>query len=196
MPKEKIVEETDKTMETELSPLEYAEFIHQIELDRVWLKEASVTNRYGPVRPVPSSNSVKVEGMEWEPTADGFRALHRLKVDIRHRGDADEDEEEDGARLAAEIRVVFAVDYSSSLPMTDALFSRFRKSNLPLNTWPYLREFVSSMTSRMNWQDYYVPTLKVGRRPPSVSQTAMTPEPAPKRRRSTRARKDLPATDG
>ncbi|MHB8576340.1 MAG: hypothetical protein ACYDCQ_13525 [Dehalococcoidia bacterium] len=65
-------------------------------------------------------------------------------------------------RPLAEINAVFALDFTSPLPMTNTIFPIFSENNLPVNTWPYLREFVSTTLGRMNWTPFTLPALKRG----------------------------------
>jgi len=105
----------------------------------------------------------------WEPFADGFRALHRYTVRAQGRGDTTQ----------AVIEVTFAVDFASTQPMTEELFETFGGANLPVNTWPFLREFAAAATGRMGWMPITLPALKIG--------TAMrSPDPATTSKRSRR----------
>src|SRR3712207_6224097 len=62
----------------------------------------------------------------------------------------------------AEIEVTFGLRFRSKQPMTEVFFEVFEEVNLPVNTWPYLREFVSSTLGRMGWQPITLPALKRG----------------------------------
>ena len=64
---------------------------------------------------------------------------------------------EKGKELKAKLSVTFCVTYNSKIPMTDELFEEFKDSNLPLNTWPYFREFVHSGVLRMGWPPFIAP---------------------------------------
>lgn len=178
-----------QAQEAEITHHEYALFIHQMELSRIWLKQASVVNRLGPFPPTRTKKSLRVESAEWEGIDGGFRATHSLTVEISDRKGPSNEMEAQPPLPDAEICVTLAVDYSSALPMSDAVFSKFRTSNLSLNTWPYFREFVSTMTSRMNWSDFFLPTFKVGTRPPKSAAPSLSAavaeagSPVPRRRR-------------
>ncbi|MBL0171693.1 MAG: hypothetical protein IPP90_13395 [Gemmatimonadaceae bacterium] len=45
--------------------------------------------------------------------------------------------------------------------MTDAIFAEFERVNLPLNTWPYFREFLQSTLVRAGWPPFVLPAFKV-----------------------------------
>lgn len=59
--------------------------------------------------------------------------------------------------LKAKIKVVFCVTYESETPMNDDYFERFKARNLPLNTWPYFREYIHNSLSRMGWSSFVAP---------------------------------------
>jgi len=63
----------------------------------------------------------------------------------------------------AKIECIFIVEYASEKPMTDAIFEIFKDVNLPLNTWPYFREFVEQATCRMGLPSLTLPVFQVFR---------------------------------
>ena len=52
------------------------------------------------------------------------------------------------------IKADFCLIYSSEEEFTEVFFERFKNASLPINSWPFFREFVSNITSRM-----YIPPL-------------------------------------
>ncbi|MEO5510413.1 MAG: hypothetical protein ABIS27_07260 [Longimicrobiales bacterium] len=58
------------------------------------------------------------------------------------------------------IKVTVEVGYLAAVPMSDDIFEVFGIRNLPLNTWPYLREFVQSALVRAGWPVYTLPAFK------------------------------------
>lgn len=131
----------------------YAEFIGQIELDTIWLASAKVDNRVGPG--TFESVSIQIQdSARWEPTEMGFRSFSQYSV--RFSGKAN--------KPLAKIEATFVVDYASIAPMTADVFTIFQEANLPLNTWPHLREYLSTTLARMNWPPFTLPALKRGAR--------------------------------
>lgn len=59
-----------------------------------------------------------------------------------------------------EIQYEICAAYNSKEEFTEEFFTIFKKINLPINTWPFFREFVSSMTSRMYIPPITLPLLK------------------------------------
>ncbi len=163
---------TDPSVEDreEISPQMYAAFIGQIELRAIWLASATVTNTSGP--DTPEAGALNIEEItRWEAIATGFRAFHRYRVRLSENDEAH-----------AEIATEFGVEFLSPEPMTDALFAVFARANLPVNTWPYLREFVSATMGRFGWEPFTLPALKRGT-PRKTGTKAPASEEKPKRAR-------------
>ncbi|GEM_PF-1130230 len=137
----------------EVPPREYAAFIDQIELRSIWIQNAGLANHHGPEMPDKGVFDFNSRA-RWEHDPLGFRALHTYTVTLKS-ADA----------TLAELEVTFAVDYDSKEPMTDAIFGVFEAVNLPVNTWPFLREFVASTLGRFGWAPFTIPAFKVGARP-------------------------------
>ncbi|MBM3322758.1 hypothetical protein FJY69_04715 [candidate division WOR-3 bacterium] len=60
------------------------------------------------------------------------------------------------------IECEFAVTYQTAKPMAAAYFDVFKRTSLPLNTWPYWREFVHSTFARMGLPPFILPSVKRG----------------------------------
>ena len=46
--------------------------------------------------------------------------------------------------------------------MTDEIFAIYRDANLSLNTWPYLRSYLSDTLGLMHWSPFTLPVVKMG----------------------------------
>lgn len=161
------------------TPDEYADFIGQIELLDVWLVREQVDNRHGPRAPHRAGVAITSPEPAWEDVRGGFDV--RFPYNVRFA---------DGDTLHAELTVTFGLRFSSSQPMTDRIFNVFKDVNLPVNTWPFLREYVSTTLGRMGWQPFTLPALKQG-----VSDEEDDVEPPPPRRATARARRARASTD-
>lgn len=127
---------------------EYNTFVTQIEITGIRLISAKVDLL--DYSYFPSSTQVKWRARaSYEQGEEEFNVsqLYSLRI-------LDEETNEAKARIS----VTFYVTYSSKIPMSDDLFEEFKTRNLPLNTWPYFREFVHSITMRMGWLDFIAPT--------------------------------------
>jgi hypothetical protein len=133
-----------------VSPEVYRDFIKQLELQSVWLKSCRVVNHVGP--DMPREATVGVEATDgWVPIPTGFDASAVFTAKITS-----------GESLAAFVEVCFGLRYKSEVKMTETLYATFSRVNLPLNGWPYVREFLASTTGRFGWQPFTLPTLKRG----------------------------------
>jgi hypothetical protein len=150
---------------------QYNAFIQQIDLQSVWLASAKVENGVGAEPPDRTDVSIN-RFSTWGVIEGGFLAFDTYTIVL-------------GAPRApaATIEVTFGLDYRSALVMTDALFEPFQQVNLPLNAWPYAREFVASATARMNWVRFTLPALRLD----ALSPAGEHNKPAAPRKAPSRA---------
>ncbi len=161
---------TKQELTTEDSPAisreEYAQFIGQIDLSNIWLHKAHTNNMHGPQTPDQATFRF-ISTARWEPWDGGFRIFHHYIVHV-----------ETVDSPLAELDITLGVDFVSKLPLTDEIFTIFGDVNLPVNTWPFLREFVSTTVGRMGWIPFTIPALKQGvKRPPHPPTTTRTRKP-------------------
>jgi len=130
---------------------DYNDFVKQIEVDNLRIVSAQVNIL--DYSYFPSSTEVKWRmRASYEKTEEQFSVSHRYNVTIL-------DKETNEAK--AKISVTFFVVYSSKIPISDDFFKIFKARNLPLNTWPYFREFVHNVIMRMGWPPFIAPTYVV-----------------------------------
>lgn len=139
------------TAEPRLSPDAYRRFIEHVELKQVLLTNASVRRVRSPVPDGGLAFEHKFTKRGFSHVDGGFEATLHMLVRLL-------DEESDPA--FAEIRAAYSAIYESDVAMTDEIFEIFGDLNLPVNVYPYLREFVHSATSRMGFPGLVLPTLK------------------------------------
>lgn len=130
---------------------EYNEFIKQIKIEGLRIVSARVNildYSYSP-----SSTEVKWSMRAiYEKAEKQFNVSHRYNVTILDK---------ETSEAKAKISVTFFVVYSSKIPVSDDFFNIFKTRNLPLNTWPYFREFIHNITLRMGWPTFIAPTYIV-----------------------------------
>lgn len=146
----------------------YADFIEGLELRSLWLDESRVEKLTftGATTPLIAEIETRNRWVGEETTSlvmHGYRV--RIVADEEDRSTVDA---ELGQTEVATITVEFGLTYTTAIPMTEELFTTFQSVNLPLNTWPYMREYVSSTLSRMGLPAVFVPTFKFSE-PASVS---------------------------
>jgi hypothetical protein len=125
----------------------YNTFIGGIDLVSIRLVRATIDAASTPERRqlVPA---VPERGARYE-NHDGFVLVNH---DLEFTGTYAE-----ASEPVVSIRAEFEVRYSASERMTDALFAVFRQRNLPLNTWPYFREFIHAALARTGWPVFVLP---------------------------------------
>lgn len=137
-----------------LDPDEYGKFIEGLELIQVRLVRLNVESAASfPIK--PSGTSVELEVAEeasYTPVDEGFEVFHRYLLLAK---DAQQPSE-----LLGRIEAEFGLRFKSVQPISQPYFEIFRHFNLPVNTWPYWRELVQSMTARMGWPPITLPLLK------------------------------------
>lgn len=144
-------EEIVTTQKKVLDREEYNNFVKQIEVEDIRIVSAQVNIL--DYSYFPSSAEVKWRTKaSYENMEEQFNVFHRYNMTIW-----DKETKEDKAKIS----VTFLVSYSSKIPISDDLFTIFKVRNLPLNTWPYLREFVHNTTMRIGWPPFVAPTYVV-----------------------------------
>lgn len=129
---------------------EYSDFISQIELRNIWLSSAVMRNYSGPS--VPEDVQLSIEDQaKFDLIESGFICTQFYHALASFGGN-------DAFQIDFELKLQF----DSSQVLTGPLFEIFSEVNLPLNAWPYFREFVASSVGRMGWQPFTLPALKRG----------------------------------
>lgn len=128
----------------------YNEFVQQIEIVDVRLISAKIENISYSSSPTTRKNTIRMSGNY--TNREGF-------VDVYHRYYLTVKDAETSEKVA-KLFVIFGVTYSTKIPMTDEIFDVFNAYNIPLNTWPYFREFAQSSFAKMGWLGLVTPTFK------------------------------------
>jgi hypothetical protein len=130
---------------------DYNNFVNQVEIAD--LRIISAQFKLVDYSYIPSSAKVNLRmSASYEKAEGQFSADHRYNVTISEKGSK-------GAK--AKISVTFRVVYFSKIAISDDLFEIFEARNLPLNTWPYFREFIHNTTLRMGWAPLIAPSYTV-----------------------------------
>lgn len=135
----------------EVSPEEYNAFINQVNLRWVYLESSTMKRSRMPDVTQELSYKDKVGKRRYEAIEGGFCAVLDYQIQLL---------EAEQETPFAEIKCTYAAEYDSETPMTKELFEVFRELNLPLNIWPYVREFVHATTNRMGLPSLVLRSLK------------------------------------
>ena len=135
----------------EISPEEYGEFLQDIELKRIYLADAKAKRKRSPsLEAVLRFNQDMVKS-KFSNIEGGFAATFSFQVQLL---------EDDNEKPFADLTVTYVAEYSSEQKMTKGIFEIFRQYNLPLNLYPYVREYVHTTTNRMGLPSLILPVLK------------------------------------
>ncbi len=131
------------------TPEEYNAFLAGVELQSVRVAYSSVES---PRRYVQGTK--KPEVIEGTPhyvvIPGGFVATFSAGLDCVNDGD-----------IVTSIAGIWELEYSSkAAPMDDRLFAVFQELNLPLNAWPYVREYLQNMLIRAGWPAFVIPARR------------------------------------
>ena len=146
--------EDKKKLRPKVSPKEYREFIKGVQLLGIIVKASQARRIADTIDLSRSADLNTTERAEFKMT-DGNTCVvqHHYDLSMAYTGEKD--------RLL-EIECTFELGLRVASPMTKDYFDVFAKVNLPLNTWPYLREFVHSSISRMGLPPVVLQLVKRG----------------------------------
>jgi hypothetical protein len=88
-----------------------------------------------------------------------FKVLENNSVEVAHSYRLRVINKEN-KKIGIRIRCDIILLYSSKETFSELFFEIFKGINLPINTWPYFREYVSSSISRMNVPPLVLPLFK------------------------------------
>lgn len=129
---------------------EYKKFVKGISLKELKIVsiKASVEELFTP----PAKLKIR-DTADYETLSDSqIKILHKYSIEGIKKG-------EDKAGFIVEVHYILL--YSSTIPMTKAIFNIFAKSSLRLHTWPYFRQFVHQMTLNMHLPPIILDTIKI-----------------------------------
>jgi len=141
----------------ELPPPErYQAFINDVELRGVRLLSCQAESQAVLHESMQASYELDVES-SFRRMSQGFEAIQECTVSVFI---VEEDEEVP----VGQIQVAYGFAYSSTFEddqyESDAFLHIFQQVSLPVNAWPFIRQFVHEMTQRMNWPPLMLPLLK------------------------------------
>jgi preprotein translocase subunit SecB len=134
-----------------IDPKKYSEILSKTQLLEIYMESCSVSQvREG----IHSEKKINIEINDRaiiKKAETGFKVLH--KYDIKT---VSPEATKPSLRISVAFALVFSCDYS----VGKSFFDVFKNVNLPLNSWPYLREFVQSTVQRMNLPPLTLPFVR------------------------------------
>lgn len=152
---------------------QYNAFIASLQLKRIELAELGARSERSDLAEVTLQVGTKFAVTCPQRDEQGFTAEARLQLSFHSEEQGD----------LGQITCAYRVEYTSDIPVTDAIFEQFAQRNVPLNIWPFLRETVMNITQRFGWSGFVLPPFRV----PAASSTA--PAEAEKAEKGTSPRK-------
>lgn len=134
-----------------ISPEDYKKIIKGIDLISISMKESkSFLNLDTKISSELNINIKDEASFETKDNNEVF-VFHKYVVDAR---------KPNSKSRFIQIDVTFLIRLSSKEIFTEDFFDIYKNISLHLNTWPYLREFINQMTSRMNVPPLTIPLFK------------------------------------
>lgn len=138
----------------EIKPQVYRKILEGLDLQNLYLK-----NFEGRINlnVLPKNASVNISSK-----AD-FSARAENRVEILHKWNIIAKDKSNDLEFL-NISVTYGLILGSKEEFTKDFFDIYEKTSLPINVWPFVREFVNSMTARMNVPPLTLPLLKFMRK--------------------------------
>ncbi len=131
-----------------MTPQEYRSILDDIELQSLYLKKL---DSYILHDQIGEGMSVVIkDNSTYSNTDEGFIAESRYTLNAKNQQ----------KKIVLKIDCVYAIIFESSKNITDPFFEIYKDMSLPLNVWPFFREMVNSITSRMNIPPLTLPLIK------------------------------------
>ncbi len=137
---------------------QYRKFIHSLQLKDIFIEEASF-KRFLKDEEIPEKAHIEVV---IKPTKTEFNTLEDNYFEVKQNLLCSFQFSDKEQKCLAQIKARYYLLYQSETPITDGLKEIFKKRNIPVQIWPYLREFVSNCMLRMGLPPFILPVMKVG----------------------------------
>ena len=135
-----------------IAPEEYRRILTGLDLLDISLSRSEGFSNKDPKITFLKLNVNISDNSNFTLTEDGFvDIIHSYKLKAV-------DPESETVFLA--VNATFNVRMKSTEPFTKDFFEIYKDLSLQINTWPYFREFVQNMTSRMNIPSLTLPLFK------------------------------------
>jgi len=136
----------------EIDPKRYAQILNGIKLSRLYLESCSVKQK--------RENLIKQKGIIVSVLDKVSYEQHENILHVTHKYYLTAKKPEMGKDFAIKISTIYCLDYDSEYQVEEDFFEVFKHINLPVNSWPYFREFVQSMTQRLNIPPLTLPLIR------------------------------------
>lgn len=138
--------------EKSISPQEYGEILKDLKLNNLYLKKGNFF--------VDRENFFKNEKIELKLTDEAkFKKIKDGTINVFHDFKLDAFNMHSKKKILS-IECIFCLNFTSKKEFSSEFFEIFKDVNLPINSYPFFREFVFNATSRMNIPPLTIPLIK------------------------------------
>jgi preprotein translocase subunit SecB len=138
-------------MKFKISPEDYNKILTGVDLKSISLQESTASiNRNNTIPPELKIEISDESSFEFSKD-NNVNVLHSYKLSTQKEGKKTQ---------YIQIHASFLVQLTSEHEFTSEFFEIYKQVSLPLNTWPYFREYVNSITARMNILPITLPFVK------------------------------------
>lgn len=127
-----------------ISPKDYSDTLKKIELTNLSLDSSTVKLNREEVANIGLVAKIS-DRVSYKQDNDELIVHHRYTLTVIR-----EDKQQDKKHFFFKISATFCLFFSANVTVNDDFFDIFKQKNIPVNTWPYFREFVQNTTQRMN----------------------------------------------
>jgi preprotein translocase subunit SecB len=132
----------------------YSKILGKLELKEIYLESCSVSHNREDI--------LKQKNLKVAVKDKASHIQQENKLIVTHKYDLNVKTPETKRGFALKISICFVLIFHTEVSISKDFFDVFQKINLPLNSWPYFREFVQNMTQRMNIPPLTLPFVKRG----------------------------------
>lgn len=135
-------------MNEKIPPQEYKRILDGIQLENILIKNINAKIDHEILK-----EGLKIninDKSSYTETEDGFVVEDKFSLSSLNKD----------RKIALKIECTYILSFTSSCKITQDFFDVYKEISLPLNVWPFFREIVNSMTSRMNIPPLTLPLLK------------------------------------
>jgi len=133
-----------------IAPKEYREILNSIDLKNIFLKSCSCELEREKVSPDTKVN-ISDTALILKQEKDYLEILHSYIFEAMSQQKKE--------RFLI-IKCEYILEYAAAKEITNSFFDIFKRTSLLLNSWPFFREFVNNITSRMYIPPFTLPLIK------------------------------------
>ncbi|MBD3386510.1 hypothetical protein GF407_16520 [candidate division KSB1 bacterium] len=135
-------------MMSKITPEQYRKIINELELDGIAMIKLNSYIKYENLSP-KMNISIK-DTASYQNSDNGFVVENKYTLTSKNKDNI----------IGIKIEAIYLITFKSINEIDDDFFNVYKSISLPLNVWPFFRELVNSMTSRMSIRPLSLPLIK------------------------------------